>query len=128
MNFIKRCWAEISLDNLLFNLEEIKNTVGTDTEIMCVVKANAYGHGDKIVVREAEKAGVRYFAVASADEAAHLRALGSKAEIIILGACLDDCFQYAVEYDITLSVCDIDFARRLSAYARIGRPNTPRCI
>lgn len=60
---------------------------------------------------------VRYFAVASADEAAHLRALGSKAEIIILGACLDDCFQYAVEYDITLSVCDIDFARRLSAYA-----------
>jgi alanine racemase len=117
MNFIKRCWAEISLDNLLFNLEKIKNTVGEKTEIMCVVKANAYGHGDKIVVREAEKAGVRYFAVASADEAAHLRALGSKAEIIILGACLDDCFQYAVEYNITLSVCDIDFARRLSAYA-----------
>lgn len=120
MNMIKRCWAEVSLDNLLFNLNRIRDIVGNKTEVMCVVKANAYGHGDKVVVREMEKAGVRYFAVASADEAAHLRTLGSKAEIIVLGACLDDCFPYAVKYDITLSVCDIDFAKRLSEYARLS--------
>ena len=117
MNMIKRCWAEVSIDNLLSNLRNIKTLIPDSTRIMCVVKANAYGHGDKIVVREMEKAGVDCFAVASADEAAHLRELGSNAEIVLLGACLDDCFPYAAEYDISLAVCEFDFARRLSEFA-----------
>lgn len=117
MNIIKRCWAEVSVDNLLSNLNNIRKLIPDNTRIMCVVKANAYGHGDKIVVRETEKAGVDCFAVASADEAAHLRELGSKAEIVLLGACLDDCFPYAAMYDISLAICDLDFAIKLSDYA-----------
>lgn len=117
MEFAKRCWAEISFDALLFNLNKIKDTVGGKTDIMCVVKANAYGHGDEAVVPELERAGVSHFAVASVDEAMHLKSRGLKSEVVVLGACLDDSFPYAAKYGFSLSVCDIGFAERLSAYA-----------
>ncbi|MBQ8605241.1 MAG: alanine racemase [Clostridia bacterium] len=117
MNFIKRCWAEISVSNLISNLNLIKNTVGDETEIVCVVKANAYGHGDEFVSLQLQENGVRYFAVASLSEAMHLRQIGVTADIILLGGCLDDCFQYAAEYDVTLALYDLDTARRLSDYA-----------
>ena len=115
MNFIKRCWAEVSVDALLLNLSEIKKL--TSADIICVVKSNAYGHGDIEVVRVLEKAGVNAFAVASMTEALRLRSDGCKAEILILGGCLDDCFEYAADQDITLALYDIDQAERMSAYA-----------
>jgi len=115
MDMVKRCWAEVSLDALLFNLEKIKNETGT--EVMCVVKANAYGHGDEKVVSTLENAGVRYFAVASMNEAVHLRKYGCKSEILLLGGYLGDCFMHAVEHDITLAVYDLQFAKQLSDYA-----------
>lgn len=115
MNFIKRCWAEISFDALRSNLEIIKNSV--DSDVMCVIKANAYGHGDVPVARELERLGVSHFAVASAEEAAHLRRHGVKGELLVLGACLDDCFPVALESDTALAVCDAGFAKRLSDYA-----------
>ncbi len=115
MNIIKRCWAEVSLDALLSNLERIKKS--TNTEVMCVVKANAYGHGDEMVVSTLEKAGVRYFAVASMNEAVHLRKNGCNSEILLLGGYLSDCFEYAALYDITLAVYDTQFAKQLSDFA-----------
>lgn len=105
----------MSLDALLFNLEKIKDMTGT--EVLCVVKANAYGHGDEKVVATLQDAGVRYFAVASMNEAIHLRKNGCEQEILLLGGYLDDCFEYAVDNDITLAVYDTDFARELSDYA-----------
>ena len=118
MNFIKRCWAEISVDNLLSNLNEIKNI--TASEVICVVKSNAYGHGDLEVVSVLEKAGVRFFAVASMTEALRLRNAGCTAEILLLGGCLDDCFSYAVANNITLALYDLDQAKRMSDFAKLS--------
>lgn len=117
MNFIKRCWTEISVSDLLSNLNLIKTAVGEQTEIVCVVKANAYGHGDEQISLLLQENGVKYFAVASLSEAMHLRQIGVTAEIILLGGCLDDCFEYAAEYDVTLALYDLDTAKRLSALA-----------
>ena len=39
-----RVWAEINLDNLKNNLDEIKKRI-ENRHILGVVKANAYGHG-----------------------------------------------------------------------------------
>ncbi len=115
MNFIRRCWAEVSIDNLLSNYNRICSSV--NARVMCVVKANAYGHGDTVVARELENAGVCNFAVASMSEALHLRKSGITSDIMLLGGCLDDCFPYAAKHGITLTVYDYDFARRLSDYA-----------
>ena len=38
-------WAEINLDNLRFNLNNIKNLLEEDIKICGVIKADAYGHG-----------------------------------------------------------------------------------
>ena len=38
-------WAEINLDNIKFNLNNIKKLLKEDTKICTVLKANAYGHG-----------------------------------------------------------------------------------
>lgn len=117
MDFVKRCWAEISVDALISNLNRIKSIIKDKTDIMCVVKANAYGHGDEVVSRELEKVGVKYFAVASVNEAVHLRKSGVSGEILVLGGCLEDCFALALDYDITLTVFDFNFASKLSEYA-----------
>ena len=42
--FQKRTWAEINLEALKFNFQQIKKQIGK-TRICCVIKANAYGHG-----------------------------------------------------------------------------------
>lgn len=115
MDMIKRCWAEVSLDALRCNLNKIKEI--TDAEVLCVVKANAYGHGDEMIVSTLQQEGVRYFAVASMNEALHLRKNGCTQEILLLGGYLSDCFDYAVDNDITLAVYDYNFAKELSDFA-----------
>ena len=41
----KRTWAEIQLSSVKHNFEVIRQQVGNDVKICCVIKANAYGHG-----------------------------------------------------------------------------------
>lgn len=114
MNFIKRCWAEVSLDNLTANLSQIKKIA--NTEIICVVKANAYGHGDVEIVKALEKEGVRYFAVATVREGIHLREHGCNSEIILLSGCLDDAYEAAADNRITLSACSFEQAKAMSDF------------
>ena len=38
-------WAEINLDNINFNLNNIRKLLKEDTKICTVLKANAYGQG-----------------------------------------------------------------------------------
>lgn len=116
MSLINRCWAEVSLDNLLNNYNLIKS--GTGAQVMCVVKANAYGHGDTNVVRALEQAGATNFAVASMNEAVHIRKMGCTGNILILGGCIEQHIPYAAEHNIILTVHDIDFANQISNYAQ----------
>ena len=43
-NALRPAWAEINLNNLDFNIKNIKNKIG-DRELIGVIKADAYGHG-----------------------------------------------------------------------------------
>ena len=43
-------WAEISRHRLLANYEKLRRAVGSQADLMPVVKANAYGH-DVLAVR-----------------------------------------------------------------------------
>ena len=45
MDFVKRTWAEISLDAIAHNFHSIKDKVGEKPKICCVIKADGYGHG-----------------------------------------------------------------------------------
>lgn len=46
-----RACAEINLDALKHNIQEIQAVLG-DTKLMCVIKTNAYGHGSIVLARE----------------------------------------------------------------------------
>ena len=55
------------------------------SEVMCVLKGNAYGHGAVPVARHLEKNGFSYFTVATSLEGEELRRGGVKGYIQILG-------------------------------------------
>ena len=55
------------------------------SELMAVVKANAYGHGDYEISTHLEKNGVKEFAVATIEEGIRLRSYEIRGMILILG-------------------------------------------
>lgn len=109
-------WAEINLENVLFNLNEIKRAVGPSAQIMGVVKADAYGHGvDVAELLQDEE--VPYLAVAFLDEAIALRQKGiDRSGVFILGHSGIETIPDLVEWDITPGVYQYDFAEALSEY------------
>ena len=99
-------WAEISLGAIEYNYRQVKRFVGKDTNIMVVVKANAYGHGIVEVSKVLEKLSVNYLGVATTDEAIRLREHGIKTPILGLGSVLPDEARVLVENNITLTLCN----------------------
>lgn len=73
-----RACAEINLDALKHNIQEIQAVLG-DTKLMCVIKTNAYGHGSIVLARELAALGAYGFAVATVDE-------GLNCEITVLSS------------------------------------------
>lgn len=81
----KRSWIEINLSQLRTNYNNYKKYLKRDVEIMAVIKADAYGHGDVQVARMLSDLGVHLYAVSNIDEAVGLREAGINGEILILG-------------------------------------------
>ncbi|MBN2545317.1 MAG: alanine racemase [Spirochaetes bacterium] len=72
--------------------------------IILPVKANAYGHDDLIISKEAEKIGIEYLAIARISEGIKLRNNKIKMPIINLGAELGNNIEIAILNDIELTV------------------------
>lgn len=102
--FYRDTWAEVDLDCIYANLTSIKKHLTQDVEMIAVVKANAYGHGDVQVAETALEAGAAYLAVAFMDEAIALRNKGIAAPILVLGATRPEDIQVAAKFNITLTV------------------------
>lgn len=118
MHYLKRTWAEINLDNLRTNIDNYKKYLGNKTELLCVVKANCYGHCDDAVVPYLEKElGVKWFAVSNICEGIKLRKLGIKGEILILGYTPPQEAEKLSEYNIIQACTEYRYAVDLSKYA-----------
>lgn len=83
---ITRAWLEINPLALIHNIQQLRSLLSPTTELMAVVKANAYGHGAILVAQTALKHGVTSLAVATIAEGQELREAGIKAPILLLGA------------------------------------------
>jgi alanine racemase len=99
-------WAEISLSNIVHNVNQFRQYINPQTNIMAVVKADGYGHGAEKVARTAIQAGANYLGVALLDEAIQLRKDGISAPILILGHTPVRSIKEAILQDITLTVFD----------------------
>lgn len=96
--------AVIDLGAIRKNVENLREHIAAGTEIIAVVKANAYGHGDLEVSRVALEAGASMLAVATPEEALHIRATFKEVPILILGAVPVAFVPYAAQHNITLTV------------------------
>lgn len=78
-------WAEIDLNNLAANFNQIKQRVSQTARVMAVVKANAYGHGAVECARRLAREGADWFGVALPEEGIELRDAGITQPILCLG-------------------------------------------
>ncbi|MBE9058653.1 alanine racemase [Sphaerospermopsis sp. LEGE 08334] len=84
--FSQRAWVEIDLGALSDNVKQLVRFLSPRTQLMAVVKADAYGHGAVTVAKTALEAGASWLGVATVPEGIQLREGGIKAPILILGA------------------------------------------
>lgn len=78
--------AVVDLDAIAANLRAIRSVIPAQTQVMAVVKADAYGHGAPWVARAALTAGASSLGVATVGEGQELRAYGLEAPIVLLGS------------------------------------------
>jgi len=110
-------YAEIDMAAFRNNLKEIKRILTPGTEIMAVVKADAYGHGGERLAREAISNGVTFLAVARMNEAIHLRDCGIEAPILLFDDCVSDDTERYIKLDIRPTINTFEEAVRLSSMA-----------
>ncbi|MFL6448905.1 MAG: alanine racemase [Bryobacteraceae bacterium] len=79
-----RSWVEISRAQISENFAAIRRAVGPDTQVMPVVKADAYRHGAVEVSKTLEADGARWLAVSNTEEGVVLREAGIKARILVM--------------------------------------------
>lgn len=82
---------------------------------MAVVKADAYGHGDKVVAKYLSDAEINHFAVSNIDEAIHIREAGAEGQILILGYTPVERAKDLIRYDITQALLSEDYAEKLAS-------------
>lgn len=110
----RRSWIEIDLDQIKQNYFIYKNSLQLDTEIMAVIKADAYGHGDAHIARWLSEQGCRLFAVSNIDEAVGLRNAGIKGEILILGYTSPKYAKTLSYLDLSQAIVSEEYAEALS--------------
>ena len=115
MEFLKRTWAEVSLDNLTYNYNQLRSHVPASTRFLGVVKADAYGHGAVAVSRHLEELGAEFLAVSNLEEAEQLRNHGIHLPILLLGYTPALFAEYEADNGIRQEVNAIDYARQLNA-------------
>jgi alanine racemase len=113
--------AEIDLNALRHNLQQLRRMTGGKAEVLAVVKANAYGHGAPEVARELESAGARIFGVATTEEGIELRLSGTRAPILLLARTYPEEFDRIVVNRLTPVIYDLEIARAFNARAEKER-------
>lgn len=109
----QRCFARISIDNLVHNFKILRSICKSDCRIMPVIKADAYAHG-AIEIAKALSPYTDIFAVAEIEEALQMRNAGIEADILILGYTDPDIALILSEYSLTQNIMDLEYARELS--------------
>jgi len=97
----------IDHEALRSNLRQIRDKVGSCVKILCMVKANGYGHGAAEISQTLIRAGADAFGVATLEEAVQLREAGIQAALIVLAGVFPAQLDTFVEYKLTPVVHDL---------------------
>ena len=112
-----RTYAAINLDNIEYNYNSVRNKVPEGVKVLCVIKADAYGHGAAEIGKFLE-GKADFFGVACTEEAVELRKAGIETPVLILGRVFPWDYEEIVKYDIRIPIFNIEDAKALSDEAR----------
>ena len=115
MEQLRSTRAEINLDNLKYNIDVLHSEVGPNVEPMAIIKADCYGHGAVIMMGYMMKYGLKYFGVASMNEALELRRFHKEGELLVLGLSPDSLLHYGPDANIVQTICSLHQAEVLSS-------------
>lgn len=110
-------WIRVDLDQWEKNLNWIAKRVHP-AQVIPVIKANAYGHGAIKLAQVCEKMGIKTVAVATLREALELRRNFIRMDVLIFGATPKGQILDVINYKVTPTVCDADYAKALQEQAR----------
>jgi alanine racemase len=111
-------WAEISLQAILHNLRVIRKHVGTQRQVLAVVKSNAYGLGAVPISKALQKAGTEWFGVTCANEGIELREAGIRKRILILTGFWPGEEKRLIKNNLTPAVFRVDDLAHLERSAK----------
>ena len=100
---VHKTTLEINLNRLVQNISVFRQLLKSETRIMAMVKAFAYGSGSFEVARHLQFHGVNYLAVAVADEGVELRNSGVSLPIVVMAPdmqSLNKLFKYHLEPEV----------------------------
>ena len=121
MKQFNRTYAEVNLDAIRHNIDEVHKNIKEGTKVMAIVKANAYGHG-AVQVAKALYDQVDAYGVAMIEEAIELRKAGIDKLILILGYTGEESYEDLVQYQISQTVYTWEMAEQLSETAlKLGK-------
>ncbi|MCR4611570.1 MAG: alanine racemase [Lachnospiraceae bacterium] len=110
----ERVCAYINLDNIKHNVEEI-HKCNPNADVMCVIKADGYGHGAVECAGVLERLDyVCGFAVATADEGIELRINGVRKPILVLGYTFKSSYHSMISYNITPTIISYEMAKEFN--------------
>lgn len=119
-------WAEISLAAITRNLRAIQKHVGAQRKVLCIVKANAYGHGAVPVARALEAAGAACFGVTCVAEGIELREAGIRRPILVLSGFWPGEEMLLVTHRLTPAIYSLDQWRHLErSFHGVSHENLP---
>jgi len=107
-------WVEIDLAALRHNLTQVRNRMSAHTQILGVVKSDAYGHGMLPVARELAAGGVDFLAVSKFWEAQELQASGIRLPILVLSGIETSDMDEAIRQQVRPAVFRLDHAELIS--------------
>ncbi len=113
-----RALARVNLAAVERNVARLRRELSPGAALGAVVKADGYGHGAVPVARAAVAAGAGWLAVATAEEAAELRAGGLSGPILVMGAISGEELPVALAAGADLVAWSEPFLKAVTAAAR----------
>lgn len=118
MKTYSRVYARIDLDAIASNVEQMKQNLSANTQIMAVIKADGYGHGAIQIAQMLEQVDYIWgFAVATLDEAVVLKKEGIQKPILVLGCVFPDQYLEMLKHDIRMNIYTEEMAKAISTLA-----------
>lgn len=113
--FVRPTHVVVNLGQIKRNLEAIRAHVGA-AKVMPIVKANAYGHGLDEVARFLAPQ-VDYIGVAVLEEGIHLRKLGIRTPLLVLGGIWGDQIPLYLKHNLTMTASSLERLEQIDAAA-----------